>query len=129
MLFFGFQTNTIAQNNLQFNQIITSDTMITGSVYWPSGVSHESSIYIVPNDKICKIVKSKLDIRSTSGSSYWDYEDFKINDVAVNIDEVWLREGDEIKFEAGGQNSNSNSYSNYIFEYFISIIEYNLIPD
>jgi len=130
ILFLGFSINSIAQNNLQFNQIITTDTIINGSIYWSNGINVTQDIYVVPDGMVCKITSSKIAMYVTSGSNYSNYisQSFTVNNISMSVDGVWLRGGDVISFTTSGSFNNASS-SNYRIEMFISIIEYNLISD
>jgi len=130
ILFLGFSINSIAQNNLQLNQIVTTDTIINGSIYWGNGINVTQDIYVVPDGMVCKITSSKIVMYVTSGSNYSNYisQSFKVNNISMSVDGVWLRGGDVISFTTSGSFNNASS-SNYRIEMFISIIEYNLISD
>ena len=130
ILFLGFSINSIAQNNLQLNQIVTTDTIINGSIYWSNGINVTQDIYVVPDGMVCKITSSKIVMYVTSGSNYSNYisQSFKVNNISMSVDGVWLRGGDVISFTTSGSFNNASS-SNYRIEMFISIIEYNLISD
>ena len=93
-----------SQNNLQLNQVLTYNGWL--------GSYQSSPVWTVPNGKIWKI-----EFRTASG--------LKINgstaDNTSNTSPIWLKSGDNVYYFL-------NSYIPNGMEYFISILEFNLVP-
>ncbi|MEC9209751.1 MAG: hypothetical protein VX762_04925 [Bacteroidota bacterium] len=113
-LFVGL--NTVAQNRLEFNQVINIDTTISysqGNSYGSFLVF--SSEYEVPADKVWKVVHVK---------------EILINDTKVepNGDILWLGYGDKFQiFESNYCHSSVNTPGcSGIAHLFLSAIEFNL---
>ena len=119
-LFVGL--NTVAQNRLEFNQVVTIDSSYsistTGTTYY------YGDYYYVPFGKVWKV------------ESFSSNGDFQINDVDIlgrvysniGIDPIsfpiWLKSGDKIRY--------SNYYQhpgNAGIEFFISALEFNIVTD
>ena len=121
-LFVGL--NTVAQNRLEFNQVVTIDSSYTipnvGNGYY-----YDGEYYYVPSGKAWKV-------ESFSSNGY-----FQINDVTLigrvfnnaGVDPIsfpiWLKSGDKIRYS----NYYHNSGSNVGIEFFISALEFNIVTD
>jgi hypothetical protein len=130
-LFVGL--NTFAQNRLEFNQVLTIDTNYTGSFAGNVNHIHYGSDYYVPAGTVWKIESHATDgtleindievpfvIYGGSGSS---------QSVAVNnIFPIWLKSGDKIRYRWNGYCS-SNGGCAITYQFFISIIEFNIVTD
>jgi len=117
-----FATNGVfAQGNLQFNQVLTYSGRITSSYS-----SYTSPTYTVPTGKVWKIETKTL---SSSTLSFWIngyiYGDFTIIGAIPNYitNPIWLKSNDFIYFQEGFSGGSSHTD-----DYFISIIEYNIVP-
>ncbi|MDP4867137.1 MAG: hypothetical protein NWQ47_08310 [Crocinitomicaceae bacterium] len=100
-----FISNSYAQGNLQFNQ-----------VYTYSGSGGNSAIWTVPVGKIWKI-ESVLMV-NMSGTSTFKINSFVVLYNNINPQPIWLKSGDFSQF----------SMSNAGNSYYISIVEFNIIP-
>jgi hypothetical protein len=94
-----------SQGNLQFNQVLTY-----------SGNSPSSPIYTVPIGKVWKV-------ESAVCFNYTGTTVFKVNNYTVlynnsNVQPIWLKAGDFCQMGA----------TNTASSYFISIVEFNIIP-
>ena len=121
-LFVGL--NTVAQNHLEFNQVVTIDSSYTipnvGNGYY-----YDGEYYYVPSGKAWKV-------ESFSSNGY-----FQINDVTLigrvfnnaGVDPIsfpiWLKSGDKIRYS----NYYHNAGSNVGIEFFISALEFNIVTD
>ena len=113
-----------AQGNLQFNQVLTYN----GAIGTYLGLSSLSATYTVPTGKVWKIETKSI----TSSSLTFLINGRTFRDVEVRYsgfgsgtmvfysisNPIWLKAGDYINF-------NSTAY---VDDYFISIIEYNIVP-
>jgi len=122
ILFLFVGLNTFAQNRLEFNQVITIDTLFeaTGSYIY-------TDTYIVPNNQVAKVVLAKITNNSYGYGNIW------INGVQwsasdgnnISIDRpLWLKAGDTIV--CGGRKYNSNNITYFVH---INIIEFNIVTD
>jgi hypothetical protein len=128
--------NSQAQGTLQFNQVLT---FVTDTSFNVSGngvnQTHAWDFYNVPSNKTVKITKAINQI-STSGSSgcLTNYFYFSINGVKTTVpllEDAWLKENDilGVIVELG---TDGGSYNYQCYQYddmFISLIEYNIIPE
>ena len=118
-LFVGL--NTVAQNRLEFNQVVTIDTTIVGN----SVDFYYTDTYTVPANKVAKIEMAKINNYS------YGYGNILVNGVKSNALDgssilintpIWLKSGDT--FKCGGRKYNTNIITYYIH---ISIIEFNIV--
>ena len=116
-LFVGL--NTVAQNRLEFNQVVTIDTTISysqGNNYGDFRIL--SNEYEVPVDKVWKVVHVK---------------DILVNgtEVKPNGDVIWLKAEDKVQIlESNHCASNVGaSGCSGISNLFLSAIEFNIITD
>lgn len=98
-------TVVFSQGNLQFNQVLTYN-----------GSGGNSAIWTVPVGKIWKI-ESVLMV-NMSGTSTFKINSFVVLYNNINPQPIWLKPGDFSQF----------SMSNAGNSYFISIVEFNIIP-
>ena len=112
ILSLGCFVNLFGQGNLQFNQVITNQGSISANA--------NSTLLTVPIGKVWKV--ESILCSSTSLLS------IKINNSTLPIPTtsnafmpIWLKENNTIQFYNGGS-------TGIIREYFISIIEYNVVP-
>ena len=134
-LFVGL--NTVAQNRLEFNQVVTIDT----NYIWQAGYgnwTHYTSYHYVPAaGKVWKI-------ESSASNGYLEINDVDVagrlyyagggNTQNVAIEPVsfpiWLKSGDKIRYGFSGSCSNANTYiCPSTIRHFISIIEFNVVSD
>jgi hypothetical protein len=125
-----------AQGNLQFNQVLTYNGNLTAN-----NTTVSSPTYTCPAGKVWKI-ESKTrapKFMSYAGSSYGIltcylnstsltdlyYSNGEVGGFAQMIDNapIWLKAGDNIYFAY-----NNWQTSNYTTSYYLSIIEYNIVP-
>lgn len=110
-----------AQGNLQFNQVLTYTQQYATS---GSPNTYLSPTYQVPTGKVWKVEKFLMSASSTSYPTYLRINNVNIiQEDDVNSGPVWLKPGDQI-----------NAYTSvtggggYTGSYFISIIEFNIVP-
>ena len=128
--------NSQAQGTLQFNQVLT---FVTDTSFNVSGNSvnqtHAWDFYNVPSNKTVKITKA-INQMSTSGSSGCPTNTFyfTINGIQTTVpllEDAWLKEDDTLgvitKIQTSGGSSNFHCYQ--YDNIFISLIEYNIIPE
>ena len=124
--------NSQAQGTLQFNQVLTfvQDTSFSGN-----GIILETwDIYTVPANRVVKISKAIVAYRNSGNYCNINESSFTINGirtVAPLFEDSWLKAGDVIGIEVHLQpNSGSSTYScSHIADSFLSLIEYNIIPE
>ena len=124
--------NSQAQGTLQFNQVLTfvQDTSFSGN-----GIILETwDIYTVPANRVVKISKAIVAYRNSGNYCNINESSFTINGirtVAPLFEDSWLKAGDVIGIEVHLQsNSNYSTYScSHIADSFLSLIEYNIIPE
>tara|TARA_B100000795_G_scaffold208387_1_gene161869 strand:- start:98 stop:493 length:396 start_codon:yes stop_codon:yes gene_type:complete len=120
-LFVGL--NTVAQNHLEFNQVVTIDSSYT-IPYVSNQYYYDGEYYYVPPGKAWKV-------ESFSSNGY-----FQINDVKLigrvlgsnaGVDPIsfpiWLKSGDKINYA----NYFHNGGNNVPIEFFISALEFNIV--
>ena len=120
-LFVGL--NTVAQNHLEFNQVVTIDSSYT-IPYVSNQYYYDGEYYYVPSGKAWKV-------ESFSSNGY-----FQINDVKLigrvlgsnaGVDPIsfpiWLKSGDKINYA----NYFHNGGNNVPIEFFISALEFNIV--
>jgi hypothetical protein len=121
---FFLAVKVTAQGNLQFNQVLTYSQQYA-STYVSGTHSYSSSTYQVPTGKVWKV--EKFVFVTTSGPNPY----LKVNntsfvkDTDVNAGPVWLKSGDQISVYSTWNNGISYTING---NYFISIIEFNIIP-
>jgi hypothetical protein len=127
-----------AQGNLQFNQVLTYGGNLSANGY-NQQLDESSPTWIVPQDKVWKIehktrTAKVMPLRFlVNNTPVWDMYEKTIwlgssasNSMVVDNSPIWLKSGDILKFNCNiwaGTNS-----SGFDEDYFISIIEYNIIP-
>lgn len=118
-----------AQGNLQFNQVLTYSQQYASTTYVSGTHSYASSSYQVPTGKVWKIEKF-LYSATTGFSSHSTL--LKVNNISfvkdtdVNLGPVWLKSGDQFVVSSRLENGSSSYPING--SYFISIIEFNIVP-
>jgi len=124
LIFFLFVgLNTVAQNRLEFNQVVTIDTSFTAT----GGSNIYTDTYIVPNNKVAKVVLAKINNYSSGYGNIWvngvQWSALDGNDISIDRP-LWLKAGDNIV--CGGR-----KYNTYNVTYFmhINIIEFNIVTD
>jgi len=134
-----FTFSSQAQGTLQFNQVVTimNDTTFSISEYNGSGSSYvyNFNLYTVPPNKVAKLIKiDNVTSTNASGSCLSNIFQFTLNNVNIDPDKlsgIWVKGGDQMKFDAYqeiGQHIYGSScvQNNHIF---LSLIEYNIIPE
>ena len=126
--------NSQAQGTLQFNQVLTfvTDTSFTFS---GNGVNqtHAWDFYNVPSNKTVKITKAINQMSTSSSGCTTNTFYFTINGIKTTVpllEDAWLKEDDTLgvitKIQTlGGSGNYCGQYDNI----FISLIEYNIIPE
>ncbi len=113
-----------SQNNLQFNKVLTY------AGQFASG-NDSSTAWVVPTNKVWKI-ESMTNFQTIGLCSSGCSMSFILNNIAIkyhsefssipyaenNYSPIWLKAGDIIKYKGTGG----------YWSYYLSIIEYNLIP-
>ena len=128
--------SSLAQGNLQFNQVLTYTGHIIGSCpqAWCTATA-SSPIWVVPQNKVWKIeYKTRTDGGGArfylNGVSMVDvYERYHNNggaSIAIDNAPVWLKANDEVHFQASAA---GNQYvgGSVNHPFIISIIEYNIV--
>lgn len=140
-LFVAISATCFAQGRLQFNEIVTYVDEQTYSVTGFNWSSEDTiQVYTVPPGKVVKISSISWSSKNIAGSSCVNNNIAKsaytINGTPVDTDVLkssWLNSGDELKFyynaSLGGYGGGGNSTCSTKFENFVSIIEYNIIPE
>lgn len=123
LCFLPFTPRSIAQGNLQFNQVLSYSQLYTtntiGSTY-----SYSSQIYEVPVGKVWKIEKFLMKNNNSSAGPYLKVNNaFQISPTEFNPGPAWFKEGDQIQAV-----TSTIGGSSFTGGYFISIIEFNIIP-
>lgn len=124
ILAIAFSSASFSQGNLQFNQVLsysqTFNTSASGSLY-----SFTSPLYTVPTGKVWKIEKFVMHEESSSLTSGWLVVNSgcKLFPDEVNSGPVWLKAGDEFVAKVSVSGG-----SNFSGDFFISIIEFNVVP-
>ena len=126
-----FSMTAKSQGTLQFNQVvtITADTSFTnsGQGTW----SYEFDLYEVPENIVAKVVKA-LNYKSTSGSSGSDNNVFvyTMNGIKTSdLTSTWVKAGDIIGAYVNFRTGYSDETCSQQDDMFISLIEYNIIPE
>lgn len=120
------QYYSYAQGNLQFNQVLTYSGTINCTNPVQQFRSCSGPVWIVPSNKVWKI---EFKTRTPTGFLRFTINDYSLGDIlignSITLDNspIWLKSNDEIKFLLDGL-FNGNISGNY----FISILEYNIIP-
>jgi hypothetical protein len=110
------------QGNLQFNQVLTYMQTFTGTYAGVNAYSYNSSNYTVPAGKTWKVEKFSL-IGGPNGGWLTINNIHSLNQDVINSGPIWLKAGDVVK--AG---SNCSSCGGLSGSWFVSIIEFNIIP-
>jgi hypothetical protein len=131
ILFVCFAFQSMAQGNLQFNQVLTFNGTINNSQ--PLGAT-----YSVPANKVWKIKHlTEMPLFYISSNGYFNlYHGLMVNvngswfQSPSTLKETFLKTGDTIKIGYYNQDTKSNQFSNvnFSFDYLISIVEFNIIP-
>jgi len=132
------QYHSYAQGNLQFNQVFTFGGNLAANGY-NQQLDESSPTWIVPQDKVWKIehktrTTKVMPLRFlVNNTPVWDMYEKTIwlgpsasNSMVVDNSPIWLKAGDIVKFNCNMWATQSSSGFNE--DYFISIIEYNIIP-
>ena len=140
-----------SQGNLQFNQVLTPDITISGSISINAGVGTvlNSSGLTVPSGKVWKIesifavYNNYFACTSCSGSSSSanlsninltmqkngvKARPHSIDKEIIENNAIWLKSGDEISFKVTGSGGYNGTYINGSIIIPFSIIEFNIIP-
>jgi hypothetical protein len=117
-----FISNSYAQGNLQFNQVISYsqlyNTSSGGGVY-----TFSSPSYVVPENKVWKIEKFCM-TKFTADFGYLIVNNaYQLRPDDVNSGPIWLKAGDQIS-----ATTSTSGGGNYNGTFFISIIEFNVVP-
>jgi len=129
-----FAFNSQAQGTLQFNQVITITLDTSFAAYGSYAVTDPIvDIYTVPANRVVKITKA---INEKAILDYGCQENvlyFTINGIRTAnllLEGAWIKEGDIIGFSSLLRSGASGSnYCNQYDNIFISLIEYNIIPE
>lgn len=118
---------SLAQGNLQFNQVVTYTGTGSGSF------SYVSPSWTVPAGKVWKIESASPNLGNTAvsravninaGASWGSFAlTTSSQETTINPFPIWLKAGDLVQLQAAG-----NCCSTTSFSYAISIIEFNIIP-
>jgi hypothetical protein len=118
---------SLAQGNLQFNQVVTYTGTGSGSF------SYVSPSWTVPAGKVWKIESASPNLGNTAvsravninaGASWGLFAlTTSSQETTINPFPIWLKAGDLVQLQAAG-----NCCSTTSFSYAISIIEFNIIP-
>ncbi|MEC9209752.1 MAG: hypothetical protein VX762_04930 [Bacteroidota bacterium] len=127
-LFVGL--NTVAQNRLEFNQVVTIDTNY--NPYQAYGnFTYYDSYYYVPAGKAWKIEASAsngyleindVDMQHRYYAGSGSYQSVAIN----NLYPIWLKSGDKIRYRFNGSCGTSGCWPT--IRHFTSILEFNVVP-
>ena len=126
-----FSMTAKSQGTLQFNQVVT---ITADTSFWHYGnfeISHEFSLYTSPTDKVVKIVNAQ-NYKSTTGSNSCIRNDFTytINGIKTSsLNSLWIKEGDIIGAYVYLRTDENNETCSQQDDMFISLIEYNIIPE
>jgi N-acetylneuraminic acid mutarotase len=129
IILFAFSSQ--AQGTLQFNQVVT---ITADTSFWHYGnfeISHEFSLYTSPTDKVVKIVNAQ-NYKSTTGSNSCIRNDFTytINGIKTSsLNSLWIKEGDIIGAYVYLRTDENSETCSQQDDMFISLIEYNIIPE
>ena len=111
-----------AQGNLQFNQVISYsqlyNTSLVGGVY-----TFSSPSYVVPENKVWKIEKFCMTKFTADFGYLFVNNASQLRPDDVNSGPIWLKAGDQIS-----ATTSTSGGGNYNGTFFISIIEFNIIP-
>ena len=124
--------NSQAQGTLQFNQVLTftQDTSFSSN---SSTVIETWDIYTVPENRVVKISKAIIAYRNSGNYCDINESSFTINGirtVAPLFEDSWIKAGDVIGIEAYLSSAYYNGYfCNHNADSFLSLIEYNIIPE
>ena len=128
--------NSQAQGTLQFNQVLTfvKDTSFSLGLGNENTILIETwDIYTVPANRVVKISKAIIAYRNSSSYCSINESSFTINGirtVAPLFEDSWIKAGDVIGIEVYLSTGPYNSYSCiHNADSFLSLIEYNIIPE
>ena len=126
--------NIQAQGTLQFNQVLTftQDTSFTAS----NGVTLNETwdIYTVPASRVVKISKAINALITDDYGCNTNNFYFTINGIKTEVlylEDSWIKAGDVLGTEAHlfSQSGSSSYHCDQYDNIFISLIEYNIIPE
>lgn len=130
------QTVSKAQGDLQFNQVLTYQGNVAYSTAPWGGASVEGPQWTVPSNKVWKIENKtrtpngwlRFSINGYLQSDLYERAQTNVGySVAIDNSPIWLKANDVIKFIVSGSCPNGYGCSGSE-SYFISIIEYNIVP-
>ncbi len=110
ILFFALLFSKADAQNLQFSQVLT----YAGQIQTWDGGSNLSPTWVVPEGKVWKVESYAM--------SYLFVNNVNITS-NTNQGIIWLKAGDSIKYGSTTMSIPSPGYS-----YFLSIIEFNVVP-
>ena len=127
VILIAFSSN--AQGRLQFNQVVTM-SMDTSFVTYGFGTHYYFDLYSVPAEKVVKVVVTSSIVNS-DGSYSCDGISFNFthNSIVSSLNGAWLESGDIIGGRASTHGNHQTDICNLNTEFFISLIEYNIIPE
>lgn len=150
IVFFTSSLSLFGQGNLEFNQVLTPNLTISGSVVVSNSSASvlTSSSITVPNGKVWKIesifpVYNNFMCASctgSGGSSILANPDLTmhlngnkirsnfLNEEIIKNNAIWLKSGDVITFKFTGGGGWTGSFSNGLISINFSILEFNVIP-
>ena len=130
-LFVGL--NTFAQNRLEFNQVINiTKSEAIAVITNPTMHYSPTTDTIVPVGKVWKVVKANTHsyVNNTESTNSLCAR-FLLNDNPLNqssdLEGLWLESGTKLSFF--GYACSNITWTPYNLHFYISIIEYNIIPD
>jgi len=137
-LFVGL--NTVAQNRLEFNQVLTIDSNYTVTHGSSTGFVNYGDYYYVPTGKVWKILSYVVTGATQNRLEINDIEMFPQlhtsgggGTLMVAVEPVhlpiWLKSGDKIRYKFINNSQNQNNNNTFYAKFFLSIIEFNIVTD
>jgi hypothetical protein len=130
-LFIGL--NTVAQKRLEFNQVVSEDSLLTYNLGGNGNYTLYSHTLTVPPNKTWKIEFLSMNcswlINGTQITTYiGEYIQSGAGGGAYGVSgftgqSIWLKEGDQIKARYTGYTNGSTFYQNF----YLSAIEFNIV--